>query len=272
MADINRQLLIDKFLNILSSRSVLEEIDNSFIDANITRNRNVEPKYSGQRKSLAWEYISTLNIENDVDFQKLLKVIEFYLTRWQIEFDNWDDDEEIKRLIKVIKLTGFDYKKDLGLVNSGGAKISLTNIKELAKKNDLNYILKECERIEKEAETDPEDAITSAKAMVESSLKHILDSEGEGYKNNEGLRDLYKKVSQIMNLSPGGHNELMFKTILSGMINVINGLDEIRNEYGDAHGKSVKNYKPETRHAILAVNAAKAIIEFLLSTYDHKKK
>ena len=63
-----------------------------------------------------------------------------------------------------------------------------------------------------------------------------------------------------MNLSPGGHNEAMFKTILSGMINIINGLDEIRNEYGDAHGKSFKNYKPENRHAILLT--AKAMTEF----------
>ena len=29
-----------------------------------------------------------------------------------------------------------------------------------------------------------------------------------------------------MNLSPGGHNENTYKTILSGMINVINGLNK----------------------------------------------
>ena len=51
------------------------------------------------------------------------------------------------------------------------------------------------------------------------------------------------------------------------MINVINGLDEVRNEYGDAHGKSKKNYRPETRHALLAINAARTITEFLLSSY-----
>uniref|UniRef100_UPI0004659572 abortive infection family protein n=1 Tax=Staphylococcus aureus TaxID=1280 RepID=UPI0004659572 len=79
--------------------------------------------------------------------------------------------------------------------------------------------------------------------------------------------DLTKKVSNIMNLSPGGHNENTFKTILSGMINVINGLDEVRNEYGDAHGKSKKNYRPETRHAFLAINAARTITEFLLASY-----
>ncbi|MEC5301593.1 abortive infection family protein [Staphylococcus shinii] len=51
------------------------------------------------------------------------------------------------------------------------------------------------------------------------------------------------------------------------MINIINGLDEVRNEYGDAHCKSKKNYKPETRHAYLAINAARMITEFLLASY-----
>lgn len=127
----------------------------------------------------------------------------------------------------------------------------------MAEKFDVEYVLKECNRIEKEVQTYPEDAITSAKSMVESTLKHILGSEGEKFNNNETLRVLYKKVSNIMNLSLGRYNENTFKTILSGMVNVINGLDEVRNEYVDAHGKSKKNYKPETSHAFLAINTAR---------------
>lgn len=49
----------------------------------------------------------------------------------------------------------------------------------MAEKFDVEYVLKECNRIEKEVQTYPEDAITSAKSMVESTLKHILGSEGE---------------------------------------------------------------------------------------------
>ncbi|MBH9581559.1 abortive infection family protein [Staphylococcus felis] len=48
----------------------------------------------------------------------------------------------------------------------------------------------------------------------------------------------------------------------------LNSLDEVRNEYGDAHGKCIKNYRQETRHAILAVNAARTLTEFLLTTYE----
>ena len=43
--------------------------------------------------------------------------------------------------------------------------------------------------------------------MVESIFKYILDSEEEQFNNNETLIVLYKKVSNILNLSPGKHNE-----------------------------------------------------------------
>lgn len=264
---MKKSTLIDKFLDLLSSRSTLREIENNFIDADIMRDSSINQKYSGQRKSLAWEYISTLNLENQAEFSKLLTVIETYLFQWNMYTQEIDEDQEIQRLIKIINALGYAYNQDTGRITKNGNGVNLSTVKSLAEKFDVEYVLKECNRIEKEAQTDPEDAITSAKAMVESTLKHILDSEGEQFNNNEPLRALYKKVSNIMNLSPGGHNENTFRTILSGMINVINGLDEIRNEYGDAHGKSKKNYKPETRHAFLAINAARTITEFLLFSY-----
>lgn len=56
------------------------------------------------------------------------------------------------------------------------------------------------------------------------------------------------------------------------MISIINDLDEVRNEYGNAHGKSKRNYKPETSHASLAINSARTITEFLLSSYKNKSR
>ncbi|MDK4074936.1 abortive infection family protein [Staphylococcus pseudintermedius] len=268
---MKKSTLIDKFLDILSSRSVLREIENNFIDAGIMKDSSIDQKYNGQRKSLAWEYISTLNLEDEAEFSKLLNVIETFLFEWKMYTHEIDEDKEINRLLKIINALGYVYNQDTGRITQNGSEVNLSTVKSLAKKFDVEYVLKECNRIEKEAQTDPEDAITSAKSMVESTLKYILDSEGEQFNNNETLRVLYKKVSNIMNLSPSGHNENTFKTILSGMINVINGLDEVRNEYGDAHGKSKKNYKPESRHAFLAINAARTITEFLLASYKKHK-
>lgn len=46
-----------------------------------------------------------------------------------------------------------------------------------SKKFAVEYVIKECKRIEKKAQTDPEDSITYAKSMVESELNHTLDLE-----------------------------------------------------------------------------------------------
>ncbi|HID7740357.1 TPA: succinate dehydrogenase assembly factor 2 [Staphylococcus aureus] len=190
---MKKSTLIDKFLDLLSSRSSLREIQNNFIDANIMRDSSINQKYNGQRKSLAWEYISTLNLEDEAEFSKLLNVIETYLFQWNLYIHEVDEDEEINRLIKIINVLGYEYNKDTGKITKNEREVNLSTIKSLAIKFDIEYVLKECNRIEKEALTDPEDAITSAKSMVESTLKHILDSEGEKFNNNETLRGLYKK-------------------------------------------------------------------------------
>ena len=182
---MKKSTLIDKFLDLLSSRSSLREIQNNFIDANIMRDSSINQKYNGQRKSLAWEYISTLNLEDEAEFSKLLNVIETYLFQWNLYIHEVDEDEEINRLIKIINVLGYEYNKDTGKITKNEREVNLSTIKSLAIKFDIEYVLKECNRIEKEALTDPEDAITSAKSMVESTLKHILDSEGEKFNNNE---------------------------------------------------------------------------------------
>ncbi|HDJ1373056.1 succinate dehydrogenase assembly factor 2, partial [Staphylococcus aureus] len=99
---MKKSTLIDKFLDLLSSRSSLREIQNNFIDANIMRDSSINQKYNGQRKSLAWEYISTLNLEDEAEFSKLLNVIETYLFQWNLYIHEVDEDEEINRLIKII--------------------------------------------------------------------------------------------------------------------------------------------------------------------------
>ncbi|WP_262377787.1 succinate dehydrogenase assembly factor 2 [Staphylococcus aureus] len=190
---MKKSTLIDKFLDLLSSRSSLREIQNNFIDADIMRDSSINQKYNGQRKSLAWEYISTLNLEDEAEFSKLLNVLETYLFQWNLYIHEIDEDEEINRLIKIINVLGYKYNKETGKITKNESEVNLSTIKSLAIKFDIEYVLKECNRIEKEALTDPEDAITSAKSMVESTLKYILDSEGEKFNNNETLRGLYKK-------------------------------------------------------------------------------
>lgn len=118
---------------------------------------------------------------------------------------------------------------------------------------------------------EPEGAITSARTLIESTLKHILDEQEIKYNDGAELPDLYKSVAKSLNLAPEKHQELIFKQILGGASGIVSGLGALRNKLGDAHGKSKKSVKPSERHSELAVNLAGAVAIFLLKTFKETK-
>ncbi|MBR9812691.1 abortive infection family protein [bacterium] len=118
---------------------------------------------------------------------------------------------------------------------------------------------------------DPEGAITSARTLLETTCKHILDELQVGYDSNAiELHELYKLVAKELTLSPDQHNEKVFKQILGGCSGIVSGLGTLRNRLGDAHGKGKLPAKPAPRHAELAVNLAGSVSMFLIATYRAK--
>ncbi len=119
---------------------------------------------------------------------------------------------------------------------------------------------------------EPEGAITSARTLIESILKYILDEQEIKYDDGADLPELYKEVAKSLNLAPEQHQEQIFKQILGGASGIISGLGALRNKLGDAHGKSKKSVKPLERHSELAVNLAGSIAIFLFKTFQETKK
>lgn len=116
--------------------------------------------------------------------------------------------------------------------------------------------------------TDPEGPITSARTLIETVCKHILDNRDIQYDDKKiELHELYKLTTNELNLSPSQHSQDIFKQILGGCSAVINGLGTLRNKLGDAHGQGKKPVRPEPRHAELAVNLSGSLAMFLVSTY-----
>lgn len=118
--------------------------------------------------------------------------------------------------------------------------------------------------------TDPEGAITSARALIESVCKLILDAQQIEYDGKDDLTRLYKNAAKSLMLGADQHGQQVFKQILSGCSSVVDGLASVRNSLGDAHGQGMKPVKPQPRHAHLAVNLAGAMAKFLLETFEAK--
>lgn len=119
---------------------------------------------------------------------------------------------------------------------------------------------------------EPEGAITSARTLIESILKYILDEQQIEYNDGAELPDLYKEVAKSLNLAPEQHQEKIFKQILGGASGIVSGLGALRNKLGDAHGKSKNSIKPSERHSELAVNLAGTMAIFLFKTFNENKK
>lgn len=145
---------------------------------------------------------------------------------------------------------------------------SLNNISDNLKQINNDIIYSTWKKALQRTSSDPEGAITSARTLIESICKYILDERNILYNETSlDLSELYKLVASELNLAPEQHNERIFKQILGGCSGVINGLGTLRNKLGDAHGVSGNKVRPLSRHATLAVNLAGTMSTFLLDTH-----
>lgn len=120
--------------------------------------------------------------------------------------------------------------------------------------------------------SDPEGAITTARTLLESVCKHILDSAEVPYTDKDDLPKLYKATAEFLTLAPSQHTEPAFKAILQSCHTVVQNLGALRNKIGDAHGHGTNRYKPAPRHAELAVNLAGSTATFLVATWNDRKQ
>jgi hypothetical protein len=117
---------------------------------------------------------------------------------------------------------------------------------------------------------DPEGAITIARTLLETICKRILDETDVKYTDKEDLPKLYSMTAKSLKLAPEQHSEEAIKSILGGVITVVNGLGTLRNKLSDSHGRGGRPVKPSPRHASLAVNLAGALATFLIETHLNK--
>lgn len=141
---------------------------------------------------------------------------------------------------------------------------------------DHTALLDHLGAIDRDITSDPAGAITSAKDLVETMYKLILDKRGVVYANKDDLPGLYKKVAGELGLdkkSVPGHakgSEAAHKT-LGALNSAVFGLAELRNQLGRGHGRTAPSPALE-RHARLAFNTAVALTEFLYDTLQDREE
>ena len=167
---------------------------------------------------------------------------------------------------RILQDANFEYKvsgvgtKQVSLIKTESVDTpdEIQNISEFISDN----VAKCEERIQSK---DFSGAVTSARSLLESVLKHLYKEMFTQEAHNLDLPELYKQVSKELNLHPTSSKlDEGLKKITGGLHTAVVGLSEVRNEASDAH--SLK-YAIEEHHAVLVVNNAKTICQFLYQSY-----
>lgn len=140
-----------------------------------------------------------------------------------------------------------------------------------------NWMQTEIKRIQDSVETDPALAIGTAKDLVESCCKAILEELGETPGKGDDLPTLSKKMCKKLGLVPEGipkeaKGADTVKIILSNLSAITKGIAELRGMYGSGHGRDGKHTGLEPRHARLAASCAIAFVDFATETYLKQRR
>jgi hypothetical protein len=171
---------------------------------------------------------------------------------------------------RIFLRSAFDGMADH--IKSGGNQPTALSVRDKLGAINNTEINRLWRKSQERMQNDPAGVVTAAKSLLEATMKYILDEEGVTYSKQDDMTELYKKTKKVLNLDPANHNIDTFKQILGGVTSVVQGFSNLRNEYGDAHGKGSDSFNPEARHAELALNLSGALCVFLVDTYKKDKE
>ena len=152
---------------------------------------------------------------------------------------------------------------------------NLNGLAEIAAQFDADYLLQQITRMEEAVESDPALAIGTAKELIETCCKTILEERGESFGKNPDMPELTKAVFRQLRLIPDDVPEATegaesIKRVLSNLGSISNELARLRNLYGTGHGKPVDTPSLSPRHAKLAVGSAATLVRFLFESHTEQ--
>lgn len=142
---------------------------------------------------------------------------------------------------------------------------------------DPGYLSQQITRMEAAVANDPALAIGTAKELVETVCKTILEERGISFSKGAEMPELVKATARALKLTPEDIPDKAsagdtIKRLLSNLGSITQCVAELRNQHGTGHGKKAGTRGLRVRHARLAVGAASTLAVFLVETHDEMPK
>ncbi len=125
----------------------------------------------------------------------------------------------------------------------------------------------------KKIESEPSVAIGLANSALESIIKEILKDEriSSKIKANKTLYDLSREILKVFQMFPDAEMPEEIKIIGSSLLAISQGIEKLRSEKTDFHGKTSEDYKIEDPiYTYFVVNCVTTVGLFLNSYYKMK--
>jgi hypothetical protein len=251
--------------------STLREIDDFFQGLGFSFSPEAEEgeNVSSVRRRRAAGYVATLDLTQIRDARRLIDAME----RWIRDVESLDTHfrDGLDYFIRQLANEGIYWRE--GILNVPSlSELPALPFREVLATLGAQHITDEVDRILASLDDDPEDAVTASRALVESTCKAILEDLGEPVSDRDDLPVLYKKTAIALAIDPTQYEAGIHKQILQGLVSTVQGLAEVRNVLGDAHGKRRGAARAKPRHARVAAGAAWTVATFLVETLRDRRQ
>ena len=226
----------------------------------------------GQRRSLFDTYANVIDWGDPQHVRRALRVFEEILS-WGDDVEDRYRDPVMAKLQRVLEHDGYTISDNNTIRHVTTRHLAELPLGEL---RDPSAIEEHLRRLDATGDADPALAISSAKAIVEATCKHVLEELGEAYDDRADVPALVRAVQKALKVHPEAiaptakGREAIVRT-LSNLSQLVTGLAELRNEYGPDHGRTRSTSGLGPRHAHLAVGAAQTFCRFLLETLRDRR-
>lgn len=218
-------------------------------------------------------WLRTANAEENVDKAYLLGGILQELMEvdpaWEPELEVTEKRRE--RIKKVLAKHSLQYREG-GQILGGVSGAPTKSLENTLRSRDLASVALEFQRAIQSVETDPAASVTAASAIVEALCKVFIHDEKLEMPKDQTIKPLWGAVQKYLGLDPAQIEDDDLKRILSGLSSIVDGLGAFRTHVGSAHGRGRRVYRIQARHARLAIHAAHTLTQFVLETWDDRKK
>lgn len=171
--------------------------------------------------------------------------------------------------------------KEDGYVFEGGNLLPLPHVAALSDARTVlesvpgPHLHQHVHRLLEALEGDPEQALGSAKELVESVCKTILLARNALPEGTPEIPELISLVRNQLELVPAAADDAtkgreIVKRVLGSMGSIIQGLAELRSLYGTGHGREGDSKGLTLRHARLAAGSAATLAAFLWETHQEQ--